>query len=238
MRNLFIFLLVVMAACKKANVQGPDNRRFSGVVLDYSTGQPVANAVVKIIRLPGDLSFPGIDPEMVKNLETDLFRNIRVDSLVSNAEGKYELVLDAAQPPFRRYLIAAYKPGYTHPYIRPAVRAMDSASFTDTTYLDKNSYLRIVVNNDPPAAAGDSLGLRTFYLDTVMPHAYLRPGKGDSVSFIGAVSQAVLIDTVSARAFPKARVVWTIIKNGNVFTRDSLVVDLLPLGTTEVHVNY
>jgi hypothetical protein len=237
MRYLSLFLLIFFVSCKKTKTEGPDNREFTGVVLDYSSGQPLAGAVVKIIRIPVVPDLKGLDPGWVRGLQTDLFQNIRVDSVLTAADGSYSIQLDASQPPFSRYMVAAWKEGYIHPYILPTVHLIDSTYMRDTSYLDRNSYLKIVINNQLPADSTDSLGLKTFYLDSVSQNAYLRPGSLDSVSFIGLTNNVVLMDTISARAYPKAKVWWTV-RNGSFFLRDSQVVDLVPFGITEVQVNY
>ena len=235
----FLLTVLFLVSCDKEEEQPLSVKKtFSGIVLDYSTNQPVANAVVKLVRFEYGVFFgEGVNPALIRELRSSLLQNIRVDSVLTDSQGKYSMELDISVPPFNNYIIGSYKDGYTHPYIVPATKSKNRDTIYDTTYLDKNSYLKLVINNVAPAVTTDSFGIRTWYLGANGQNSYIRfPGR-DSVTFLGLTNNAILMDTISFKAFPQARIRWTTMQNGVATNRDS-VVNLDEFNVTEVVIDY
>lgn len=220
-------------------------KNFSGIVLDYTTGTPVSNTLVKIIRFEyGDIFGAGFNPGFIRDMNTSLVRNIRVDSVLTDANGKYSVELDISRPPYNSYMIGVMKDGYIHVDTLPRILSKNRDTLQDTTFIDKNSYLRLVINN-AGLSASDTMSIRTFYQGIHGETPYFRFAAFDSLNYFyrdsvlytGPVTNAVLTDTISFKAFPMARVRWTTWTNGVPTERDT-IVNLTEFNITEVNINY
>jgi hypothetical protein len=119
-RGLVLVVCFFLFSCDQEEPQPEIKKTFSGVVLDYTTGQPIPGALVKIIRFEfSDIFTDAVNPAFVRDLNSSLVRNIRVDSVLADSQGKYSIELDISRPPYNTYMVAAFREGYMHPYALP-----------------------------------------------------------------------------------------------------------------------
>jgi len=249
MKRAFFYLLALcfLVSCDTEDeIIQPVYKTFSGVVLDYSTGTPVPGVLVKIVRLEYTDQFRhGFNSGLIRDLRSSVYVNLRVDSVVTDNNGKYSVDLDVARPPYNSYFIGVYKEGYIHTDTLPPILSRNREVLYDTAYIDKSSYLKLTINNSAPASALDTLVVRTFYQGVNGESRYYRfagindsiPSYSDSSNFIGITTNGILMDTISFKAFPQARVQWTTWKNGLATSRDTTMV-LTEFGVKALSIDY
>jgi hypothetical protein len=138
-----LFTLLLLNSCKKSSDSNTYN--FSGIVIDYTTGQRVSNTNV-LFTFTNDNSRDSLP---------DYFA-----STVSNGNGEYSLSLENNQPRYI-YRISGKKINYSpfDPICNRRVGRslnMSSIPYFDTVFVDKSTIVNLNISNVTPSNVNDT----------------------------------------------------------------------------------
>ncbi len=120
-----------------------------------------------------------------------------------------------AQPPSRPLITIASKEGHatvfpnSFSFMSPTTGYYPTPG--DSLYLDKNSYIQFRINNTAPVSNQDTFFIRRRNIHTNDWIFGIAPDRFNV--YFGAVNN-IIIDSVSAKQFPKVEIEWRVYNNG------------------------
>jgi hypothetical protein len=237
--RIFIVLCLIASvqSCNKQNDASKKiNKVFTGVVMDYSTGKPIDNAIVhcyvfESMSWSKDYNLEFGMNSTLKRKDQD-FVNVDSSSILSNDQGLFatEKLIDTAR---KFYLYFAVKDDYI-PLFDPLPWNFTTNLKKDTIFLDKPSYMKINLSKSTTSFYSDTLLISSaYYSDQSLSDSFVH-GIYKNRKLIGAGINSTFTDTFSFKQFNKLRVVMTLGSTNGVTKQYD--VDLNKFGTKEVDI--
>jgi hypothetical protein len=224
---------------------------FTGIVLDYTTHQPIADALVSLYIdsiSPGGTHFGTLDSGLVLQ---GVVANTNFDYLNNYCPYKYTAFSDLnGHYSFHEsydnsnmdYRVAAAKTGYLSTYCPVDIRnIINHQSFTDTIYLEVPSILKTIFHHTQPINTGnDTLLLKCEYFNSAsiggFPYeAYVSAGHKYVFSANGI---CVFSDSVSFKTTDLVAIEWEIYNNGLKVNGETNPDNLIEFGTKQIDIIY
>lgn len=237
--RMFIVLCLfatVQSCIKDNNASKSAKKVFTGVVIDYSTGKPIDNAMVHCyvfekMNWSKDYNLEFGVNSTLKPKDLD-FVNVDSNSILSNTQGMFATE-KSVDPATQYYLYFAVKDNYI-PLFDPLPWNLISDLKKDTIYLDKPSFVKINLGKSTITSPSDSLRISSaYYSDQNLSDSVIH-GIYKNRKFIGAGINSTFTDTFSFKQFNKLKI-YAALGSANGVTKQ-YDVDLTKFGTKEVDI--
>lgn len=236
MNKAAVLLLLVFLACKKDRQQGTVEKKvFEGVVLDYSTGEPIEGASIDLY-VTVDAAYTTHEPFNRVQHRNDFFLiNPDSASTSSDRSGRFrmELATGEDQEKYGYFYKAA---GYIPLFDPLRIWKPLNGSAKDTLYMDKPTFVKYTIQRISTPSPNDTLILSRYYYSSAPPadnqvHTFTKYN-----ILTASRNNATFVDTVSFKQFDRLNLWYS-----TSFIRPNSPIrymSLTPFDTTEVIIEY
>ena len=230
MKKIFHYILIIFIfGCTKAKIISPISiQYFRGNVIDYTTGLPIANANIQLIR--ANEPYPIFN---ISELDDPIY-----DFTICDTSGNFQFSVPVNIQKLV-YKIVPSKSGFVFADTSIATAKLINFSITnlyDTVFLDRPSILQINFHDTTFSSINDTLKLsESFGASTIInpywrPHIYEIP-----ISYNSTIQ---LYDSVSFKLNNYARIFYEVHHIGLMAQPVDTTVSLIQFGTKVVDLFY
>ena len=202
--NKFVIpIIALVTGCTKEN-----NDKISGIVIDYTTRQPIPGATVTFYKnIPGTFLVANYEYWTYPEFSTTA-ANLNLPILfttITDNNGIYHTEIPA-QPPSRPLITIASKEGHatvfpnSFSFMSPTTGYYPTPG--DSLYLDKNSYIQFRINNTAPVSNQDTFFIRRRNIHTNDWIFGIAPDRFNV--YFGAANN-IIIDSVFCKTISESR---------------------------------
>jgi len=253
--NLIILISAFFYSSCTYDKSEVDGQTFGGKVIDYTTHNPVPGATVTLMRAgnfySGDsiregviiLDSIGVPVDSVYTFSYQLDPSIEYFYTTSDASGNYKFIVpwDEAKT---LYKISSSKDGYVNADNSVIGRVMTSGTnYTDFTYLDKASTLRINFHDTRASSLNDTLvfNVRFSYEDHIGPGGLIIVGRSFSRNHTAVISNNSVVqfsDNVFLKKYDLTSISYSVRNNGIIEELPDSSITLIEFGTKVIDIFY
>ena len=230
MKKLTHYILIIfILGCTKDKITSPiSNQYFRGIVIDYTTGVPISNTNIQLIRAN--------EPYPVFNI-SELVDPI-YDFIISDTIGNFQFSVPVNSQKLV-YKIVPSKPGFV--FVDTSVTTAKPinysiTNFYDTVFLDQPSILQINFHDTTFNSINDTLNLSEAFGDSISINPYWRPHIHKTL--ISHNTNVQFFDSVSFKQNNYVRVIYEVHHNGLTAPPVDTTFGLVLFGTKIVELYY
>jgi hypothetical protein len=236
MHKAAVLLLVLFLACKKDRQQGAVEKKvFEGVVLDYSTGQPIEGAAIDLY-VTASAAYVTREPfDRLQHREDFHLTEPDSASTVSDHSGRFRMELATSENQVN-YGFFYKATGYISLYDPLRIWKPVNGGAKDTLYMDKPTFVKYNIKRISTPSPNDTLILSRYFYSSTPPadnqvHTFAKYN-----ILTGGRNNTTFVDTVSFKQFDKLTL-WH--KTGFLLPMSpTTYMGLTPFDTTEVILEY